>query len=165
MDSSPPGSPVHGILQARILEWVAMPSSRGSSRARDQTSTCLRLLHWQTGSLPLAPPGKPVAITYRPLNQFWTLYSRMKNCLGLPQSSFPAVSLMSPLDLCSSLETNLNFHQEPLELFHLYSCHFLEAFALSLLVQSTHAQFGPADLCEGLPLLTHLGTVDLAPRL
>ena len=37
MDCSPPGSSVHGILQARILEWVAMPSSRGSSRSRDQT--------------------------------------------------------------------------------------------------------------------------------
>ena len=31
MDCSPPDSSVHGILQARILEWVAMPSSRGSS--------------------------------------------------------------------------------------------------------------------------------------
>ena len=31
MDCSPPGSSVHGILQARILEWVAMPSFRGSS--------------------------------------------------------------------------------------------------------------------------------------
>ena len=31
MDCSLPGSSVHGILQARILEWVAMPSSRGSS--------------------------------------------------------------------------------------------------------------------------------------
>jgi len=31
MDYSPPGSSVQGILQARILEWVAMPSSRGSS--------------------------------------------------------------------------------------------------------------------------------------
>ena len=31
MDCSPPGSSVHGILQARILEWVAMPSSRESS--------------------------------------------------------------------------------------------------------------------------------------
>ena len=30
-DCSPPGSSVHWILQARILEWVAMPSSRGSS--------------------------------------------------------------------------------------------------------------------------------------
>ena len=36
MDCSPPGSSVHGILQARILEWVAIPSSRGSSQFRDQ---------------------------------------------------------------------------------------------------------------------------------
>jgi len=37
MDCSPSGSSVHGILQARILEWVAIPFSRGSSRPRDQT--------------------------------------------------------------------------------------------------------------------------------
>ena len=37
MVCSPPGSSVHGILQARILEWVAMPSSRGSSWVKDQT--------------------------------------------------------------------------------------------------------------------------------
>ena len=37
MDCSPPGSSVRGILQARILEWVAISSSRGSSRPRDQT--------------------------------------------------------------------------------------------------------------------------------
>ena len=37
MDCSPPGSSVHGILQARILEWVVVSSSRGSSRPRDQT--------------------------------------------------------------------------------------------------------------------------------
>ena len=35
MDCSPPGSSVHGILQARILELAAMPCSRGSSRPRD----------------------------------------------------------------------------------------------------------------------------------
>ena len=34
-DCSPPGSSLHGILQARILEWVAMPSSRGSCQPRD----------------------------------------------------------------------------------------------------------------------------------
>ena len=128
-DCSPPGSSVQGILQARILEYVAVPSSRGSFWPRDQicisyifcwlpcgsagnestcnagdlgsipglgrppgegkgdplqypglenfmdyivhevaksqtwlsnfhfTSSCL--LHWQAGSLPLAPPGKP----------------------------------------------------------------------------------------------------------
>ena len=37
MDCSPPGSFGHGIPQARILEWVAMPSSRGSSWCRNQT--------------------------------------------------------------------------------------------------------------------------------
>ena len=37
MDCSPPGSSVHGILQARILGWVAMPSSRASSQPRDPT--------------------------------------------------------------------------------------------------------------------------------
>ena len=37
MDYSPPGSSVHGILQARILESVAMSSSRGSSQPRDQS--------------------------------------------------------------------------------------------------------------------------------
>ena len=37
VDCSPPGSSVYEILQARILEWVAVPSSRGSSQPRDQT--------------------------------------------------------------------------------------------------------------------------------
>ena len=37
MDCSPPGSSVHGILQARIQEWLATPSSRGSSWLRDGT--------------------------------------------------------------------------------------------------------------------------------
>ena len=37
MDCSPPGSSVHGLLQARILGWVAIPSSRASSWPRDWT--------------------------------------------------------------------------------------------------------------------------------
>ena len=36
MDCSLPGSSVHGVLQARILEWVAISSSSGSFRPRDQ---------------------------------------------------------------------------------------------------------------------------------
>ena len=44
MDCSLPGSSVHGILQARIVEWVTMPSSRGSSRRKDQT--CLSYISW-----------------------------------------------------------------------------------------------------------------------
>ena len=56
MNCGPPGSSVHGISQARILEWIAMPSSRGSSRPRNQTHiSCL--LHWQANSLPLGHQG------------------------------------------------------------------------------------------------------------
>ena len=57
IDCSPPGSSVHGILQARILEWVAMPSSRGSSQPRNRTQVSYSVLHWQAGSLPLTSPG------------------------------------------------------------------------------------------------------------
>ena len=37
LDCSLPGPSIHGFLQTRTLEWVAMPSSRGSSRPRDRT--------------------------------------------------------------------------------------------------------------------------------
>ena len=48
MDCSPPGSSVHGILQTRILEWVAMPSSRGSSQPRDRTHVSyISCIAWQ----------------------------------------------------------------------------------------------------------------------
>ena len=44
VDCSPPGSPVHGILQARILEWVAFPFSSRSSQSRDRTQvSCIAL--------------------------------------------------------------------------------------------------------------------------
>ena len=53
MDCSPPGSSVHGLVQARILEWAAISFSRGSSRPRNQTCLsygsciCRRVLyHW-----------------------------------------------------------------------------------------------------------------------
>ena len=52
MDCSPPGASVHGISQARILEWVAISSSRGSSRPRDQIQASSTgrwiLYHWAT---------------------------------------------------------------------------------------------------------------------
>ena len=56
MDCSIPGSPVHGILQARILGWIATPSSRGSSCSRDQTRVSHVYLLWQGGSILLDFP-------------------------------------------------------------------------------------------------------------
>ena len=55
MDYSPSGSSVHGILQARILEWVAMHSSRGSSQPKIK----LRSPTLQADSLLSEPPGRP----------------------------------------------------------------------------------------------------------
>ena len=56
MDCSQPGSSAHGILQARILVWVAMPSFRGSFQPRDWTSvSCIDrwiLYHWATCKAP-----------------------------------------------------------------------------------------------------------------
>jgi len=50
---------VHGILQARILKWVAIPFSRGSSLPRNETSSPTL----QTDSLPAEPPGKQVYLS------------------------------------------------------------------------------------------------------
>ena len=56
MDYSLPGSSVHRILQARILEWVAMPSSKGSSWLRDGTPALAGRF------FTAEPPGKPISI-------------------------------------------------------------------------------------------------------
>ena len=58
MDCSPAGSSVDRILQARILEWVAMTSSRESSRPRIK-SVSLASPAWTGSSLPLVPHEKP----------------------------------------------------------------------------------------------------------
>ena len=55
MDCSPPGSSVHGIFQARILKWLAMPSSKGSPQPRDLThNSCIAGRFFTSES-----PGKP----------------------------------------------------------------------------------------------------------
>ena len=57
-----------GFSKARILEWVAKLSSRGSSWPRDWTHVSLCFLHWQVGSLPLVPLGKSKYLLCIPLN-------------------------------------------------------------------------------------------------
>ena len=49
MDYSLPGSSVHGILQARILEWVATSSSRGIFPIQELSPHLLCILHWRVG--------------------------------------------------------------------------------------------------------------------
>ena len=55
VDCRPPSSSVHGILQARILEWVAISFSRGSSQPRDRT----QVSHIAGRLFNLCKPGKP----------------------------------------------------------------------------------------------------------
>ena len=59
MDYSPPDSSIHEILQARILECVAMSSSRGSSQIKGSKPCLLRLVPYQADSLPLCRLGSP----------------------------------------------------------------------------------------------------------
>ena len=56
IDYSPPGSSIHGILQARIMEWVAISFSRGSFLPRDHEPL---LLQSQVDFLPLNHQGRP----------------------------------------------------------------------------------------------------------
>ena len=60
MDCSPPGSSVHGILQARVLEWVAISFPRDlPNPGIEPRSPAL-----QADSLRFEPPGEPVLISY-----------------------------------------------------------------------------------------------------
>ena len=62
LDCSSPGSSIHGILQARTLEWIAISFSRGifpTWGLKPHRLCGLFFLQWQAGSLPLVPPGEP----------------------------------------------------------------------------------------------------------
>ena len=82
MNCSLPNSSVHGVLQARILEWVAVSSSRGSSPPRDWT--CISYISCIAGGFFTAEPSeKPWRGVQHILNQTWA--SRMTEILSLNQ--------------------------------------------------------------------------------
>ena len=81
MDRSLPGSSVHGILQARILEWVL----QGLLQTQGSNLNILSLLHWQVVSLPLVPPEKPLYLTTKTLQSCLTLCNH--TVCSLPGSS------------------------------------------------------------------------------
>ena len=62
MDCSPPDSSVHGIFLVKILEWVAICSSRGYSRPKDKKPTSLASPVLAGRFFTTAPPGKPITI-------------------------------------------------------------------------------------------------------
>ena len=91
------GSSVHGILQARTLEWVAMPSSRGSSQPRVQTQVSLGSL--QVDSLPSEPPGKSK--------------NTGLGSLSLLQGIFPTQELNQSLLHCRWILYQLSYQESP----------------------------------------------------
>ena len=80
----------NGILQPRVLEWVAMPSSRGSG-LRDN------LLHWQVGSLPRKPPEKPFVCVCTCVCVVCIIYMFSKTWI------FASVQFSSVAQLCLTL--------------------------------------------------------------
>ena len=106
-DSSLPGSSVHGILQARIPEWIAVLSSRGSSQPRDQTQVSLIagrfFTIWATretqeywrGSLSLFQGNFPIQeLNWGLLHCRWILYQL--SYPGSPWGTNPLLSIMKP---------------------------------------------------------------------
>ena len=117
-------SSVHGILQARMLEWVAIPFSRGSSQPRDQTRvTCLAGRFFTT-----VPPGKPHSLYVCAGSLFatpWTMalqaplcmeFSRQEYWSGLPYPPpgiFPTQGSNPGLPHCRQILYHLSHQGSP----------------------------------------------------
>ena len=148
MDCSQPGSSIHGILQVRILEWVAMPSSRGSSWPRDQ-------IHISCDSCTAGGFFYP-----EPLGKPWKVYSTLKSYCWLlrlisREGNAHIQSASRPLPLIKFL----NFLQSFFFLFywdivdiqhHVSLRHTAQQFDLHTLWQYCHSKYSehPSSLID-----------------
>ena len=109
MDCSLPGSSVHGILQARALEWVATPFSRGSSQPGDWTQvTCIasRFFHH------LSHQRSPVLVTALS-TEFMLLHLHIKlrsisDALGIPATLHMILCLWMLSNICIGWPSSVN---------------------------------------------------------
>ena len=93
-DCNTSGSFVHGILQARILDYVSMPSSKESSQ-----SHLVHRLHWQVGSLPLKVKVKSLSHVQLFVTP-WTVTYQTSQCRGFSRQGYwSGLSFPSPGDL------------------------------------------------------------------
>ena len=91
MDWNPPGSSVHGILQARILDWVVIPFSRDSSRPRDWTWIfCIAGKFFTTGQ-----SEKPLSNILALIKESWEILPLLKMKVLVTQSG---PTLFDPMD-------------------------------------------------------------------
>ena len=128
MDYSLPGSSVYGILQARILEWVAVFFSRGFSQSRDIEPVSPAL---QADSLPSEPPEKPgrpqrvsesrsvVSNSLQPHGLYSTWNSSCQNVgvgsCTLLQGIFPAQGLKPGFSHCKGVLYQLRHQESPVD--------------------------------------------------
>ena len=102
MDCSLPGSSVHGILQARILEWVAVTSPRGSSWPRDQTHisclSCIGRRGLTTSTTWVVLSYLPICILFPILKWFYCSYSLLQtlwiDAIGITLSRLQIFALL-----------------------------------------------------------------------
>ena len=100
MDCSPPGSSIHGILQARILEWAAMPFPRGSSQPRDR-----------------------ICISYVSCISRWVLYHWYHLGSGIEAGYSPQGC--KQLDMAKKLSTHIYIHYKFTQTYiSIYICHY-----------------------------------------
>ena len=120
MDCSPLGSSILGILQARMLEWVAIPFFRGPSRLRDQTwVSCITdrfFTIWATGKLSIYLVGEkfnfnkyfgplPLLVWQKNLRNVWSVEGeRVQVLVALASITVPRTTQYLPtLGICSPL--------------------------------------------------------------
>jgi len=108
MDCSWLGCSVHGILQARILEWVAMPSSRGSPQPRDQTRISHSSCTADNSSLPRQWGGQSVQL----LSSVWLFATPWTAACQASLSITNSQSLLKLMSIESVMPSN-----------HLILCH------------------------------------------
>ena len=162
MDCSPPGSPVHGDPPARILEWVAMPFSGGSSCPRDRTKISLIagrfFTIWATGEAPSRCLKFGIFDYF--INYFFLLKEKLNGLFLLQFQTFksPVLNFLSsrPYGKVSFAAFHLFFFLSTIDTPILHLCCFAQASSSIPLGSSElvnwHAFYSPSRKPSPSPL-------------
>ena len=109
MDCSPPGSSVHGIFQARILEWAAISFSRGSSQPRDRTRvSCVADRHftvWATREARRSlETNQKFTVLFSSINRLFSIFYLDSVALCLDKISYFCIRMILLTQLWASKE-------------------------------------------------------------
>ena len=139
-DGSPPGSSVHGILQARILEWVAMPSSRGIflTLGSNHRFLCLLLCRWILYPLSHLGSSANWFCSFQPLSHVWLFVTPWTSAHQASLSNTNSQSLPKPMSIKLVMPSN-----------HLILCHPL--LLLPLIFPSIRVFCNESALCIRWP--------------